>query len=317
MEPQSVIAETGSKPPRRWNIFRPLTENPVVMKEVRGRMRGNGSVILLSLYLGVICAVICLIYLTLTTESSYTAWDPSFRQGVGKAIFGTVVLLELLLVSFIGPSLTSGAITSERERQTFDLLRTTTLSARSLVLGKLGSSLAYLLLLIIAGLPIESIAFLLGGVGLEEVIVSTLMLIVTAIFYCTLGIFFSSLMKRTLGATVSSYAAIILSFILLVVAFFLTSLVNLSYSSVPNKPLEIFVTLVVWLLVSTNPLLAAIVSETVLIDEQNLFVTHTSIFGSSPINVLPSPWIPFVVIYLLMSVMMVALSIRFVNRPDR
>jgi ABC-type transport system involved in multi-copper enzyme maturation permease subunit len=296
------------------NPFKRLLDNPVILKELRGRMRGRQAFVLLSVYLGAIALLISFIYFTLVEESS-TGWDPNMRQVVGKAIFAAVVLLEILLVSFIGPGLTAGAISAERERQTFDLLRTTLLSARSLVLGKLGSALAYLLLLILTALPIESLAFLLGGVGIGELVVSSLMLVVTALFFCTLGIFFSSFMKRTLTATVSSYVTILISFLALVFIVFMIAYVEASSSS--NKPIrEYILTMVLWILVSTNPFMAAIMTEVVLIDQQSLFITHNTIFGNGP-SYLLSPWIIYVVVYLALTWLMIFLSVRRVKRPDR
>lgn len=304
-------------PPARWNLFQSVLENPVIKKELRGRMRGRQASGLLTGYLAVISMVIGLVYTSMAATSPSIMGDPDFRQTAGKAIFGTVVMLELLLVSFIGPALTAGAISSERERQTFDLLRTTTLPARSLILGKLGSALAFLLLLVFAALPIESIAFLIGGVGLAEMLLSSLMLVVTAIFYCTLGIFFSSFMKRTLGATVSSYATIVLSFVLLGLMLFLTSLFGVSsFSNQGNISIVTTTTVLLWILICTNPLLAAIASEAILVNDQSLFVTTLPVYGNHMVSV-PSPWIPYVVIYLGLTLVMIQLSIRFIRRPER
>ena len=317
MESTTSIPE----PKKRFNWqapFKSLMDNPVILKELRGRMRGRQAFILLTIYLGLISLFIVLIYNLLNLSSSVT-WDPSARQDAGKAIFGTVVLLELLLLSFIAPGLTAGSITSERERQTFEILRTTLLSARSLVLGKVGSAFYFLFLLILAALPLESLAFLLGGVGLGEMVASSLMLVVTAIFYCTLGIFFSSFMKRTLPATVSSYAVILLSFLLLAVIFFMIAyLESISSGQFGAQTAEDFLSLILWLLISTNPLMAAIISEVILVDQQNLFYTTRSIFGSgSAIPFFISPWLIYIVVYLFMTAVMIWLSIRFVNRPDK
>jgi ABC-2 type transport system permease protein len=311
-------AATPVKSSHRWDLARRVMENPVIVKELRGRMRGRRAIILLTAYLALIGLVIGLVYIPLSTESSFNGWDPDFRQGVGKAIFGIVVILELLLVSFIGPALTSGSITSEREHQTFDLLRTTTLPARSLIMGKLWSSLMYLLLLIFTALPIESLAFLLGGVGLAEIVVSSLMLVITAAFYCTLGLFFSSFMKRTVAATVTSYMTIVLSYVLLGVAFFMTIQADIlsRVANGSNVLFDAFMAIFLWVLISTNPLLAAIVSETILIDDQSMFTTSTSIFGNHTIT-LPSPWIPYTLIYLGLILLMIQMSIRFVRRPDK
>lgn len=303
--------------PARWNLIQRLLENPVIKKELRGRMRGRQASALLTGYLAVISMVIGLVYTSMAATSPSIMGDPDFRQTAGKAIFGTVVMLELLLVSFIGPALTAGAISSERERQTFDLLRTTTLPARSLILGKLGSALAFLLLLVFAALPIESIAFLIGGVGLAEMLLSSLMLVVTAIFYCTLGMFFSSFMKRTLGATVSSYAMIVLSFVLLGLMLFLTSLFGASsFSNQSNISIATTTTVLLWILICTNPLLAAVASEAILVNDQSLFVTTLPVYANHTVSV-PSPWIPYVVIYLGLTLLMIQLSIRFIRRPER
>lgn len=300
-------------PAPRSSLLRRAIDNPVIRKELRGIMRGKRAFWLLTGYIAVISAFTGLLYITFFLQSVYAQSDPQFRQTVGKVLFGTVVLLELLLVSFIAPALTSGAITAERERQTFDLLRTTLLSARSLVLGKLGTALTYLLLLIFAALPIQSLAFLLGGVGLAELLISGLLLVVTALFFAALGLFFSSVLKRTLTSTVSTYAAIVVSYIMLGFGFFLSIAFNAPFTN--NKTSEIILALSLWALICTNPLLTAIISEIILIEDQSIFYT-ASPFGV--INLpLPSPWIPFTIIYFSLAVAMILLSIYFVRRPSR
>jgi len=312
-EKTSVRLSAHDEAPRP-SLLRRAIDNPVIIKELRGLMRGRRAFLLLTGYIAVISIFIGLVYISLQAQSSFTQSDPQFRQGVGKAIFGAVVLLELLLVSFIAPALTSGAITAERERQTFDLLRTTLISARSLVFGKLGAALVYLLLLIFAALPIQSLAFLLGGVGLAELLISGLLLVVTALFFSALGLFFSSFLRRTLASTVTSYGAIVVSYIALGLAFFLVIFLNLPYVT-NNQTAEIALALALWAMISTNPMLTAIISEVILIEDQSIFYT-TSMLGS--INFpLPSPWIPFTILYLAVTALMILLSIYFVNRPDR
>ncbi len=315
MESTISIPETPKKIERQ-GFFSRLTDNPVILKELRGRMRGGQAFTLLTIYLGLIAMFIVFIYSLIAPTYSFR-WDPSLRQEAGKAIFGTVVLLELFLISFIAPGLTSGAITSERERQTYEILRTTLLSARSLVLGKLGSAFAYLFLLILTAVPLQSLAFLLGGVGLGELIASELMLIVTAVFFCTLGIFFSSILKRTLAATVSSYAAILFSFLALVFIFFLIAYTEAISLNSPSKFTEYILVLLIWVFVCTNPLMAAIMSEVILIEDQNLFFTTNQLFGSSGPTFLPSPWIVYVLFYTFLTVILILLSIYLVKRPDR
>lgn len=297
--------------------FRSVVENPVIAKELRGRMRGRQAFITITVYLLLISAILALIYLTTMLGTGNTFWTPEFRQGLGKAVFGTVILMELSLIPFIAPGLTSGAIAAEREHRTFDLLRTTLLSARAFVLGKLGAAFAFLLLLIFAALPLESIAFMLGGVGLEELLVSTLMLIVTAVYFCTLGLFFSSLMKRVLPATVASYGSIVLGLLLLAVVIFVMGILDLSYNNnhISNFWRD-FISVSAWVLLSTNPLFAAGMSEVLLVDNQELFFTNQPFVSNSAL-VVPSPWIIYTVVMLFQTFLMIWWSIRAVRRPDR
>ena len=314
---ESTTSIEAPKKIERQSLLSRLVDNPVILKELRGRMRGGQAFTLLTVYLGLITIFIVFIYSIISPAYSFR-WDPSARQEAGKAIFGTVVLLELLLVSFIAPGLTAGAITSEREHQTYEILRTTLLSARSLVLGKLGSPFAYIFLLILTAVPLQSIAFLLGGVGAGELIVSQVMIVVTAVFFCTLGIFFSSLLKRTLAATISSYAAILFTFLALVLIIMLIAYTQaLSYNSPLEQFAEYIMAVVLWALVCTNPFLAAIISEVILVEDQSLFYTTTQMFGSNSPAFLPSPWIVYVLFYTGFTLLLIFLSIQLVKRPER
>jgi ABC-type transport system involved in multi-copper enzyme maturation permease subunit len=311
METANVKASVVKK------LLNRIAGNPIINKELKGRMRGRQGFIIIAAYLGAISFFIALIYLLFTVDGSLSDSDPSFLQTMGKIIFSTVVLLELLMLGFIGPALTSGAISSERERKTIDLLRASLLSARSIVLGKLGSASAFLLLLVFTAIPIQSLAFFLGGVGAAEIIISTLMLVVTAVFFCSLGLFFSSMAQRTLIATVLSYSSILIS--LLAFVFFLFSIDILSignYGGVTPTPFDNFMTAAAWALLSTNPFFAAIMSEVLLVESQAIYTTSNIFFANSPLT-LPLPWIIYLVFYVLLTGILVSLSIYFVSRPDR
>ncbi len=295
------------------NIFKDITENPVILKELRGRMRGRRAFIFLTLYLLIISLFIGSIYALMASQGSIARFDPSFRQNIGKVIFSSVVLFEFVLISFIGPALTAGAITSERERRTFDLLRTTLLSARALVFGKLGSACMFLLLLVFAALPIEALAFLLGGVGIEEMIISGSMLAVNIFFFCTLGLFCSSFSKRTLTATVTSYTLILLSVLALGIVYFVLITLLTRFSNTYNPTAQEAIGIFMLTLTATNSLAAATVSEILLITNQTL------IFGKMPGGNLYmiSPWVLHIGLYLALTGIMLAMSILFVKRPDR
>ncbi|MBE0448359.1 MAG: ABC transporter permease [Actinobacteria bacterium] len=117
-------------------------------------------------------------------------------------------LFQLLLISFLTPSFTAGAVSREKEQQTFDLLVVSEISPISVILGKLVSSLGYVFLLIIASIPVMSTVFLFGSVSPEDFLATFLILVTTTITFGSIGIFFSSLIRKTQIATALTYGTI-------------------------------------------------------------------------------------------------------------
>jgi ABC-type transport system involved in multi-copper enzyme maturation permease subunit len=235
-----------------------------------------------------------------------------------------VVGIELLLVSFIAPAFTVGALSGERERQTFDLLRTTLLSARSLVLGKLGSSLSFVMLLLFAAVPLQSMAFLLGGVTIEEVLVANLLLAVTAWMFCSAGVLFSSMMRRTLGATVLTYAFVILCVLALPLLMVPVALFGpfLSAGSGMAVGVQAILLYSFWVLMMMNPLAAIIASEVILVNYQSLFYFTLPLndpnTGVTVLNApVISPWLPYSLVALTVGTLLVLGAIVQVSRRER
>src|SRR5512142_564365 len=98
---------------RLKGTFLSIAENPVILKELRKRMRGRQAYILLFAYLVIITAFMTLIYAT-TLINAPSRWDPQARQTLGKLIFGMIVLTELLLISLIAPPFASLRINSAK-----------------------------------------------------------------------------------------------------------------------------------------------------------------------------------------------------------
>ncbi len=297
---------------RRW-----LTRNPVVLKELRGRMRGPRAFVVLTTYLLLMSSFVTLLYVVYVASTNNVYSNPG-GQLIGKFVFGAVVGIELLLVCFIAPAFTAGSISGEREHQTFDLLRTTLLTSSQLVLGKLASALSYILLLLVAALPLQSLAFLLGGVALEEVVIATVLLVATAFLFGTSGVFFSSLMRRTLASTVLTYAFALMA--TLGLPLILLALVPLNtflfYNTPPGPISEAVLMLGFWTLISINPIATAIATEFLLVEEHTLFI-FPFILDNGVTLPLPSPWLPFVVFCFVVGALMILLSILAVRRTER
>jgi ABC-type transport system involved in multi-copper enzyme maturation permease subunit len=126
----------------------------------------------------------------------------------GSMLFLLLAFLQLLLMSFVLPGVTSGLISGERERQTLDILLTTSLSSRQIVFSKWLASLSFILLLFISSFPIYVIVFLYGGIPTDYLWKVILHFLVTIIFMGSLGMFCSAFFKRTGIATVVTYVTV-------------------------------------------------------------------------------------------------------------
>jgi ABC-type transport system involved in multi-copper enzyme maturation permease subunit len=179
-------------------------------KELRGRMRGRRAFVVLTVYLALLALFGWMNYLmNERTVSSYLGTAAFASAQIGREIFKALLLLETVLVVFLAPSFTAGAISLEREKQTLDLLAVTPVPSLAIVLGKLASALAYLFLLIVSSIPLTAIVFVFGGVGPDDVVRGYVVLVAAAIGLGSIGLFFSALARRTQAATVLTYSAVL------------------------------------------------------------------------------------------------------------
>ena len=187
----------------RWN-------NPVLSSELKTRMRGWKTAFGIAAYLGVLLLIGFLYYLAYVQQS--LSWDASVnaRQSVGMAIYTMLAVVQFTLILLITPAQTAGSISGEREKQTLDLLLSTRMSPFGIVFGKLLSSMSYMVLLIFTSLPLFSLVFLFGGVTPGDMAKLFLFYIITAFAIGSIGIFFSTLFRRTVTATVLTYLSMFL-----------------------------------------------------------------------------------------------------------
>ncbi len=182
-------------------------------KELRGRMRGPRAFIALTFYLALLAGFTVMIYLLAAQSAAQSAafggGNPYASASVGQAVFTVLLFVQVLLVVFLAPAATSGAISLEREKQTLDLLTATPISTLGIVLGKLASALAFVFVLILASIPLTAVVFVFGGVGPEDILRGYLVLVVTALGFGSLGILLSSLTRRTQSATVLTYLMVL------------------------------------------------------------------------------------------------------------
>lgn len=287
-----------------------LLRNPVLTRELRGRIRGWRSVILLIIYLSITGLITFLVYAASANSFSLGTQDIEAGASIGKAIFITVITATLIQICVITPAMTAGAISGEKERQSYDLLITTLLSPWQIILGKLTSALAFILLLIFAALPIAGLAFLFGGVSGTELIIGVIGLLTTAISYASIGIFFSTIMRSTLSANIAALGSVI--FMLLFIPFIFT-ISSLFSNWLINDP-EFLSIYILGAIISAHPFIALGLTESMLIEGENPFYAMLPT-GNGDIFV-PSPWLVYLFISILMTTLCLTLSVRLLKPVD-
>ena len=290
--------------------------NPVMLKELRGRMRGLRGFAIITIFLILMSFFTILLYLLRVPQGGAVVTGE-----LGRLLFIGVLFIELMLIIFIVPALTAGAITSERERKTYDLLQTTLITKAAFVVGKMQSALGYIMLLLLSAIPLQSIAFLFGGVSEAEMILALLILAVSAMALGAFGMFFSSVTERTLSATVRAYTAALAIAIGLPIAALILfrgaygNVINSIAANVSANPtIEAAVIYLDMIATSLNPIMAAIYSQQMLIDHQQLIAMRVTLSSSGATIPVLSPWVILTLGYLSAAALLILLAVRRMER---
>jgi ABC-2 type transport system permease protein len=290
-----------------------LVNNPVATKELRGRMRGRRAFVVLTVYLLLLSLFISLVYLVWVAA----AGQPNSGAGrqAGKAVFYALLVVEGFLVVLIGPAFTVGAISGEKERQTYDLLRTTALRPGALVSGKLVSALSYVLLLVVAAVPLQSIALMLGGVSALELLVSQLLILVAAVAYAMVGLYFSAVSRSTLAASMLSLTSIMgVTFIIPLGILMIASFMGPLFLAV-SSPNWVLSTLLIYggLLLAATNLPATLITSLLLLTQENALFYTIQTIDSHPVPIF-SPWYVFIFLYSMLTLLLYWACVRRVRR---
>jgi ABC-2 type transport system permease protein len=181
--------------------LRRIFRNPLVVKDGLARMRSWWAPGVVALYLVILGLFACLVF-AVSLASAPRAWG---LARVGSSAFAALALAQLALVCLFAPGVAAGAISGERERQTLEVLLVSGVSSLSLVWGKLIASIAFLLLLIAAALPLFATVFLFGGIDAQQFVITQVLTVVTAATAGAASLFWSAVFRRTLISTVAAY----------------------------------------------------------------------------------------------------------------
>jgi ABC-type transport system involved in multi-copper enzyme maturation permease subunit len=112
---------------------------------------------------------------------SGTKLDLARHAQFAEGFLVTFLIAQLAAVILITPAVVGSAISEEKERGTLDFLRSSLLTNREIVLGKLAARLAFVGGVVLAGVPVLALTTLFGGVDISVVFGGYLIAAVTAL----------------------------------------------------------------------------------------------------------------------------------------
>jgi ABC-type transport system involved in multi-copper enzyme maturation permease subunit len=177
-----------------------LWVNPIFVLDIRTRITGLAN--LIRACFG--CFIFSLLLVILVSGTFGNA-DPDQIRIIALAF-------QVGLIILIGPSLTIGAIASEKEGRTFDQLRMTPLHSWTIFMGKFGAAAILSLMLVIASAPVYlALLYIEGAFRIDYLYAMLAVSGVTIAFSLSAGFFFSTVCITTARAAAWSYGVMSLA----------------------------------------------------------------------------------------------------------
>ena len=188
--------------------------NPIMKKDIKVTARSMKMAWGLMAYEAILAFMFIIALSILSFGSSY-----NYQNIYGELIslFPVIGVAQVSMTALTIPIMTASSISGEKERQTFDIMLTTCLSPGAIVFGKVISSVAEVMLYVIASIPIMALAFVLGGLSWWTLFLFLIVIFIFATLAGSVGVFCSSISRK-------SIVSIILAFVVYFLVCFLTVL---------------------------------------------------------------------------------------------
>ena len=200
-----------------------VLDNPVVIKELRTRMREWKAFAIMGAYV-LFGAIVLLLEYSSEMGRSGSTFAPD--RNVGMELFRSLGWAQAVLLTFILPSLTFSSFTQEIERKTIEMLALTRLTPGKIALGKQFAPLLYALILLLSTLPLASLCVMLGGISPGEIALWYLILIAWCFLLTCTGVFWSSLCVRTVASSLLTYGSTVGYFFVTMPTGFIMTMTN-------------------------------------------------------------------------------------------
>lgn len=180
----------------RWKM------NPILKKELMVGSRSMKMSLAIMGMNGFLTLIVIMVMMAAAGQATFSSYDYSNLI----YLFLALGCIECGILSLIVPIITSGSISGEREKQTLDIMLTTPVKPFSIAVGKLESAMVVVMMYMVSSIPLLAIAFVLGGLSWWALLGLIGMMLYLGIYVGSVGIFCSSVVKRSIAATILTIA---------------------------------------------------------------------------------------------------------------
>jgi ABC-type transport system involved in multi-copper enzyme maturation permease subunit len=172
----------------------------VINLELRQRVRGTASYVLLGLFFVLVAIVTFLVWLALTGFGSQATEN--------AGIFSTVIYFVLLLGTLVTPALSGNAVNGDRDAGTLATTQVTLLTTWQIILGKFVASWITALAFLAVAVPFLLFSMIVGDIRPDTIAVSILVLAIELGVVAAIGVGLSAIISKPLFSVVATYLVV-------------------------------------------------------------------------------------------------------------
>ena len=206
--------------------------NPIVKKDVRVQSRSMKICWGIFAYELILALVFFFAMLIIQQNVVYSSDQNIYSAMVW--LYPILAVTQLVILGVVVPVRTAASISGEKERQTFDIMMTTSMTPFSVILGKVMTAIVQSMFYVVAGMPVMALPFIIGGMSWSSLFWFLGVALLVSVFSASIGILCSSICRKSISAVIMSYGIYLIFFLGTVIPYliyWLVTEVNDSYGS--------------------------------------------------------------------------------------
>ena len=198
--------------------------NPIVKKDIKVQSRSMKICWGVFSYELILALVFFLAMSMIQQQSRYSNGN-IFASMVW--LYPVLAVTQLVILGIVVPVRTASAISGEKERQTFDIMMTTSMMPFSVISGKVTTAIVQSMFYVVASMPVMAHPFIIGGMPWSALFWILAIALLVSLFSASIGVLCSSLCRKTISAVILSYVFYTMFFVATVLPIIVFAIFNI------------------------------------------------------------------------------------------